>query len=399
MSASNLATKARRQTGFSLVELLVSLVFISILMAGMLRVFSASLSNFVASTESINIQRSARWGLLRMQDDLFQLGYLMPPRVVTELVGSTQVPIRIETSQDTFKYTDSDGNDQTITSPDILEMVMDLPLDTKGTLATALEVDDASIEVTVPYGGGDVKAGDVMFIADSAWEVFKIKSVVQSGTSLTITPEGSGALQDDYGNDISGGSIMSAKVTKKHFMTSPVEFVRPLQVVRYTVLPMSIDPANDKAQVPCLVRQTKAFSDPDFTATSPTPEIIVEGVTGLTLDWSLNGGKNWIRKENGLTTAAWEKIKDATTGSLQTLGSTNPFIQKLTDYDTNGISSTVDPFWFNYVPLVIKFDVETRTRLQRTEYADTPGAVAYRTRRQTLLVSPRNFSLGHPSGN
>ena len=420
MCASDRPRRAQH-SGFSLVELLVSLVFTAILILGMFQVFSSSLSNFVNINESTSIQRSSRWGLLKIQDDLFQMGYLMPPRVVTDLIGNAgQDALTIGTSPNKLTYKDSDLNDITVTTrPDTLEMVMDVPLDARGTLKAAPALNGNSLTATIPYGASNVKAGDIAFITDSAWEVFQVTSptVAADGITLKVTLVGGTSLLDAYGND--KASVISPTVGKTHFAGAPVEFIRPLQVVRYSLVPMFLDPGNDKAQVPCLVRQIKGLADPAFTSTVPTPEIIVEGVTGFAVDLSLNGGKNWVRKDamhTSLNTGGpyqWSpEVKADTDAVFKALGATNPFIQTLSDYASNGISSTVDPFWFNYVPVVIKIDVETRTRLRRTEYIDpAKGGLAdplnpkfmdaddgYRTRRHTLLVSPRNFSLGNPNG-
>ncbi|HJU84611.1 MAG TPA: prepilin-type N-terminal cleavage/methylation domain-containing protein [Holophagaceae bacterium] len=398
MSESRTLRRRPHTQGFSLVELLVAIVFLSILMAGMLRLFSSSLSNFVNTTESINIQRSARWGILRVQDDLMQLGYLMPPRIVTDLIGNAQPAIKIETTAAPLAYKDSDGNDTSIPAPDNLEMVMDVPLEAYGTLAAPPALNSTTLVVDIPVGASKIQPNDLMFVADSAWEVYQIASVSGGGgNTYTVSLVPGASLLDQYGND--RASAISPFVGKTHFASAPVEFIRPLQVVRYTILPMSVDPSNDIAQVPCLVRQTKNLSDPAFTNTTPTPEIIVEGVTGLSLDWSLDGGQTWIRKANGATTADWATVKTATNSAFQAVGSTNPFVQTLPDYSTAGLDSNVDPFWFNYVPLVIKVDVETRTRLRRSEFTDVQGTAEYRTRRQTLLISPRNFSLGSVSGS
>ena len=62
MSASSSASHLRRR-GFSLVELMVALVFTAILMAGMFKVFQASTSTFATLSETLAIQRNARWGL------------------------------------------------------------------------------------------------------------------------------------------------------------------------------------------------------------------------------------------------------------------------------------------------------------------------------------------------
>jgi hypothetical protein len=60
------------------------------------------------------------------------------------------------------------------------------------------------------------------------------------------------------------------------------------------------------------------------------------------------------------------------------------------------MGSVSDPFWFNYVPVLLKIDITTQTLLKRTEYAKAANQAEYRTRRETILISSRNFALGAP---
>ena len=76
-----------RVNGFSLVEMLVALVFVSLLMAGMFNVFAAITSSFVNQAESMAVQQKARWGLSLLQDEVLQAGYLMPVRIPEGMVA------------------------------------------------------------------------------------------------------------------------------------------------------------------------------------------------------------------------------------------------------------------------------------------------------------------------
>jgi hypothetical protein len=295
------------------------------------------------------------------------------------------------------KYHNPDGTDTQLSpNPDELQMVMDVPLSIQGTLTNT--VDPAAgatntLVVTIPSGGSNLKAGDLAFVKDSAWEIFKIVAVAGAGNTYTLTIADNSTLVNQYGND-SSASLVSPTILNKHIGAgafapgAEISFVRPLQVVSYTIQAVSLDPANDTATVPCLIRRTKALTAGAFG----TPEVLVEGVTGFQLDWSVDGGKTWVRKANGLTASPWASVKTATNNLI--LASTSPLTQKL----VNGMDSTADPFWFNYAPVVVKMDIETRTRIQRAEYSTTgaAGTSNFRTRRETLLVSSRNFALGQP---
>ena len=73
---------SRNNRGFSLVELLVALVFISLLMAGMLRVYGSAIQGFATANETIKAQRDNRWALQAVQDDQQTAGYYFPVRPV-----------------------------------------------------------------------------------------------------------------------------------------------------------------------------------------------------------------------------------------------------------------------------------------------------------------------------
>ncbi|HTL99216.1 MAG TPA: prepilin-type N-terminal cleavage/methylation domain-containing protein, partial [Holophagaceae bacterium] len=63
-------TRRPRIAGFSMVELLVALVFISLLMAGMLRIYGSAIQGFSAANESVKAQRDNRVAMQGIEDDL-----------------------------------------------------------------------------------------------------------------------------------------------------------------------------------------------------------------------------------------------------------------------------------------------------------------------------------------
>lgn len=405
MSVSDPRKAAPRtlQIGFSLVELMVALALTGLLMAGMAKIFAASANQFATSSEVFGIQRSARFALLQLQETLAQAGYLMPPRKVTEVIGSGQPPLKIETLQlsgaSQIKYNDGTA-DIVLPNPDELQMVMDIPLPIQGYLTTTVDPDaggfvNNELTVTIAQGGSELKVGDVAFIQDSAWEMFKIQAITAAAPTYTLTLADNSTLLNAYGNDTSA-SLISPFIQNRHLgkdagtlTGASVTFIRPLQVVSYTIQSMNLDPSSNTASVPCLVQRTKGLTDATFSAANT--QIVVEGVTSFQVDWSLDSGKTWIRKANSLTTSNWAAIQTATNTVLT--ASTSPLTKLL----VGGMNSTADPFWFNYIPVLIKVDVETRSRLKRTEYSNTANTADYRTRRETILISPRNFALAQPT--
>jgi prepilin-type N-terminal cleavage/methylation domain-containing protein len=368
------------QRGFSLVELLVALVFVSILMAGMLTVFRSNASFTATQVETMGLQRRARSGLLQLQDDLMMAGYYFPP-VLQSLGG--QDPLIIENPGTTLTYKDSAGNDVTL-QPDDVQIFMDVPLGVEGTINTQTSPGDTALSVAVASGAGLLQTGDIAWVQDTApWEHFSINAPSGSGT-VSLGINNAAALTDAFGNDVASGQA-NPIVKNVHLKGAPVMFLRPHQVIQYTIQLVALDPGVSTANTPCLVRQMKPQG---ATAWSST-EIIMEGVTGFVLDWSIDGGATWIRAGNGYPTA-WSTIKTLTSTAFAT--SSSPVTQQL----PGGLSSTVDPIWFNYVPVTFKVELETKSQIKRTEYAKTANAADYRTRRETLLISLRNSSLGAP---
>lgn len=376
------------QGGFSLVELLVALVFTSLLMAGMFRIFQASASQFTSQLETMGIQRRARFGLLWLQDDLFQAGYHFPPGVEGALTGSGQDPLTIGTGSTKVTTTDPAGNTVDLGFPDELQVYMDIPLGVEGSLSAAAKYGDSSLSVTVPSGASTLQDGDIAWIQDSQPYEFFLVTPSVSGTDVTLAIKGGpggGTLTDALGNDVAAGGAHPIVTSQAHFANAPVTFIRPQQVVRYTIQSLKLD-AETTANTPCLVRQTRSLS----STTWSDPTILMDGVTRFALDWSLDGGKTWVRQANGLTASDWSDVKTATDTAFKAQGS--PLTKSL----PGGLSSITDPIWFNYVPVTLKVELETQTQIKRTDYTSVSNTADYRTRRQTILISLRNSSLGAP---
>lgn len=75
MSLRSFQRPRRLQAGFSLVEMLVAMMFIGILSAGMMRIYSTNLAGFQRVNDTIGSQRRGRWALAALQDDVESIGY------------------------------------------------------------------------------------------------------------------------------------------------------------------------------------------------------------------------------------------------------------------------------------------------------------------------------------
>ncbi|MDE2105660.1 MAG: prepilin-type N-terminal cleavage/methylation domain-containing protein [Patescibacteria group bacterium] len=402
----------RRTQGFSLIELLVALVFISFLMAGMLRIYGSAIQGFATANETIKAQRDNRWAMDTVQDDLQSAGYFYPVRPVISTVdnvdSSAQNPVLILPGQTMTNKFIADPNNpaatptnETITY-DELDYLTDQVLPLTATLS-ATPTDSTHISVTATYGDLSlIHTGDFALILDAPYpgnvmDIVVIGGGPYSGSSGTLSLNVS-QLQDPNTGAFLGayGSLRSLY----HQPGTTVVFIRPYQVVRYALLPMALDPANPLATVPCLVRDQANYpSDGSriawpaatadssaLTAAGVTRTVAAENVIGLRFDMSANLGQSWVRA------ADWPTTQANLNAQLASLAAANPGV--------GYVSTTQDPshrLWYRYAPVLFRVDLTTRTVVRRAEYntatSSTP-TLAYRTRTQTLFVQPRNFGFG-----
>src|ERR1035438_9317681 len=125
--------------GFSLVELLVALVFMSLLMAGMAKVFQSSVKSFATTNETMGAQRTNRWALDQISDDFSQAGLVFPDRAMPSFVISAAESLfsitpgvavagvtRVSDSDPTSTQTEA-------VTADVVQFFMDVPLAVTGT--------------------------------------------------------------------------------------------------------------------------------------------------------------------------------------------------------------------------------------------------------------------------
>ena len=394
-----------RTRGFSLVELLIALVFISFLMAGMLRIYGSSIQGFMAANESAKAQRDNRWAQENLTDDLESAGYFFfyggRPAVSGISVSSgSQNPLMLFPNQTiTNKAADpanpsASPTNETITF-DELQFLRDEILPITAQLS-AQPTDSGSISVTLSDGNlSQVKAGDFAVLMDAApYQMILISGAPGSGTSGTV-PLSTAAIQDPS----TGAVISSSVLTLNHQPGVDVLFVRAYQVVRYTVMPLSLDPSNSNATVPCMVRDEAPYPSSgalivwpaanataaQLAAANVTRTLVAQNVTGLRFDMSLDQGATWTRG------ADWSTTQSNLNAKLSALA-TSP-----SNAGIGYASTTTDPtnpLWYRGAPLLFRADVTTRTVLKRADFSATVNTASYRTRTQTFLVQPRNFGLG-----
>jgi prepilin-type N-terminal cleavage/methylation domain-containing protein len=386
MCASKLYSEVPDERGFSLVELMVAVAFMGILMGGMARIFASSTSSFLAGMETLTVQRNARWGLAQLQNDFLQAGFQFPqtPTPAWLLPGATsQPPLLMQATA----YTPDGG-----TGPvDEFQMVVDLPTAIQGTAINAITKGDTQFDALIPSGADGIQNGDLVFIKDGAAEFPIVTNVATSGSTTTISlpADETAALDPNTGAPINS-MIAGGGFQRGHLAGMPFMIIHPSQVVRYTVVPRALDPQDATRTVPCLVRQTKVVDPSQIWApavnVAPAGEqILLENVVGFAVDWSIDGGQTWLRADKGAGNS-WTTIYP----KLQSLIKANlsPFVQKAQNVT----------MWTVYTPLLIRLDLTTRSVVQRAEFnpaynAASPQA-AYRTRKETILLAPRNCGLG-----
>nr|WP_320132305.1 hypothetical protein [uncultured Holophaga sp.] len=368
--------------GFSLVELLVALVFTMILMVGMATVFKASLSTFYTSGEKLSSLRRNDMSLDLLGDDLNNAGMYLTDLANLPSVSSSNQPFQIIPNPTTISGV-TQGADE-------LYFYMDEPLPFEGTLtssassvATASELvasgDSADSSSNYTYTinckesayAGQVAVGQY-FIFKDAWDTGYVSSVTQSGASVTVV------AGEHSSSAITGSGATGLPTKAKHITGSGVVFVKPSQMVKYSVQLLQLDPTSSTG-IPCLVRDQGAYSTSGFTADSTLRQIITENVSGFRVYLSVDSGRTWL---GGSAYSSWSAIRSALDAQLSTYGRV--------DYQTTENSE----HWFRFIPTIVRIDVTTRTARQRTEYSDsTTPTLAYKEQTQSVIMVPRHFGL------
>jgi len=384
-------------SGFSLVELLVALVFTMVLMAGMANVYKASLSAFYTSGESISSTRRNRMSVDLLVEDLNQAGMFL-----TDLASAPPVTeaMPVFLILPNMPVTGHGDNDPLATGE--LYFYQDQPLPFEGTLASggtqlsAIElvargtaVATADTSYTLDCGSAayasQVAIGQVLVFKD-AWQALTITSATPSGSSVTVGTLPTATSADQAG--ITGGGAAAPASQVRHLAGSRVLIIQPAQMVRYRIQMLQLDPGSATG-IPCLVRDQGDYNPSAFTATQPQ-QIIAENVAGFAAYLSTDGGTTW---------AGWNAT-DGTKAIYSDYGAgwdtgirTELDTQLLTSGRPGAATTRIGPAWFRTIPVLVRVDVTTRTATRRSEYAAAPDAVAHRLQTQSLVLVPRHSGL------
>lgn len=392
----------RRTRGFTLTELMVSLLFTSLLMAGLAKVYKASLSSFQTSAEKIAAGRRSRVAIDMLSDDLNAAGMFLwdlskyPESLVASTPGFWVNPnVTLALSDGSIK------NDQIFFYFDEA-----LPFEGKTAAGNGSELaveglnrgvndntqyDKSNTSITIDTGDPSfaamIKKGQRLIIKDG-WPGFIIQEdPIVSGRFVTVDP-GLNSISDfASGNSMqsASGAPTGANVisSPNHRVGAPVTFMNVAQAVVYSIQARNVDPADPAHTVPCLVRQQGPYS-PTGLGTITSTQILAEDVSGMQVHFSVDGGRTWLRETaatgfaSGWTSGYRAKIEAALASG----------------YGRPGNTSLSHPAWFREIPLLVRVDVTTRTSQRREEYrTGTTLALAYKEQVHSLVLRPRHFGL------
>lgn len=395
--------------GFSMVEMLVALMFTMILMAGMAVVFKSSLSGFVSSGEVISSARRNRMAVDLLYDDIHNAGMYLSDLSTPPPVISTNPPFYILPNQAIANA----GTDDPQTTDEVY-FYQDDPLPFEGRLVVPASVDDAARsaselvladssvaarDITYTINCQDaayasqIRVGQTMIFKDF-FETVYVSTIPTPPTDQNITL----TIGPDPNASLTGRGYTGNPVKARHLDGTGIVFLRPAQMVRYRIQMMQLDTTGGR--IPCLVRQQTAYAA-TFPAASTvlvpvTTDIVTENVSGFRVSLSADSGRNWVGGMDFSTAPPtprtgytdWAHIRN----DLNTqLGSSNG---SLTTGRRGFTTTEGNDHWFRSIPVLVRADISTRTATRRSEFSNTPATTtAYKEQTQSLVFVPRHFGL------
>jgi type II secretory pathway pseudopilin PulG len=389
-------TTLSRNSGFTLVEMLVALLFTGLLMAGMARIYQGSLGVFKTTAERISSGRKGRLALDIMGDDLDRAGMFLSnfrdypvlsaanpgfyiiPNVPVDLGDGTS-----HTSDELYFYLDDALPFQgTIVSPPSgINNINQAVADGSAAPVTSGNATTFTVNFPDPAFVNFITPGVLVLFSAQADHPYPITNIIPGGAGSSQVTF-SLAQVDDGNSGMLNASVQAGANTVVYFM-------QPSQMVRYYLAAQSLDPSNPANLTPCLMRDQGAYNPGGFVGAAP--QIVAEDVLQVKAYLSANGGQTWA----GLG------LPSTTTGfsSGWSNGIVPQINSQLASYGQNDVAdiSQVN-CWFRKVPCLIRLDITTRTSTQRTEYSKTSTtALAYGTQTRTLVIVPRHFGLAYKS--
>jgi len=396
--------------GFSIVELMVALLFTMFLMAGLASVFKASLSTFYTSGETLSSVRRNRMSIYLLREDINAAGmYLTDIATLPQTLGANppfyiipNVPIAPpggegdpKTTDELYFYMDEplpfEGKLISIPSQQTAaELVMSggaLNLSLNNTYTVSCPNSDFAKQVADQAERKD--EGGLVAVFKDSWEALYIISADVSGRIVTII---TGAAPN---SDITGNGSSGFPSRTKHIDKASVVFVKPAQMVRYRIEMLPLNPDPNKPDIPCLVRDQGHYklTAAGFTAAEGQRQIITENISGFKVYLSVNGGKEWAGL--GFSGTGFASGWNANSGIRGLIDAQLAGAGRANFKTTRG-----SEHWFRSIPTLVRVDLTTRTATKRVEFSefsadydpDNPTA-GHRIFTQTLIFVPRHFGL------
>lgn len=383
---------ARRPTpsgpnGYSLVEMMVALLFVMILMAGMSTVFKSTLNTFTQTGEKLSSSRRNRMSIDLLYDDLNNAGMYLTDLSIPTPYSTSNEGFYILPDAQAAAGTPIPGVTQ---GADELYFCMDESLPFEGTLKVAATPPKSAAELVMATAAAttndftytldckdisyakQVAVGQTLIFKDTYDPVY-ITSIPSPPTNGDVTV----IVGADPSAATTGSGASGLPNKAPHITGTSTVFVRGKQQVRYSIVPLNLDPANSTASTLCLVRDQGLYLSTGFTPTMPQ-QIVTENVSGFRVFISGDAGKTWV---GGAAYTTWAAMKTGLNAQLATSG--RP------DYTSIG----TDLNWFRSVPVMVRLDVTTRTARQRPEYSTTGTTLAYQEQVQSVVMVPRHFGL------
>lgn len=394
---------SRRRTGagFTMVEMLVALFFVSILMAGLAKVFRSGVKTYVSGSERVGAMRRNRLSLDLMQEELNAAGQFLialgggyPPlqtdgfRILPQVdyTDGGKVAVALDNPDDRFSAEISMILDEVLPMEGRLtglagggtatlaglvasgQDVSQLP----GTLEVAFSQEQQATQLQQAFGDGH----EVFAIFRNGYECKAVTSgVAASPTSVTLTL--SAVLAGDDGTPTGSSGPLFQNVQKND---DRVLFVQRLRRVTYGIQPMKLDPAQEAA-IPCLVRRDEGRNE---------AVLVAEHVIHLGVDLSVDGGRTWVQSrqqdfrtggDRGSQEQAWTNLKK---NLLAQLPAGSQAAQRVAANPSH---------WFRELPVMVRLRVKTRTSTSREDESVSPGTRRYRVQEQAVILNPKHFGL------
>ena len=386
-----------RSAGFSMVEMLVALIFTMLLMAGMATVFKASLSTFYTAGETTSSARRNRMSIDMLGQDLDTADMYLANVTDAPAIDPLHPPFYILPNM----VITGDPNKNTA---DQIFFQVDQPSQFIGTLVAGGGANSAA---TVIANGGTLSANnaDNTFIIDCgsatyanqvvANQTLKNQTLIfkdnfDSGLITSVTTTGTPSqvkvvLGQDTNAAVTGSGSTGLPLKESHVSNSQIQIAQVAQTIRYQIEFLQLDPTTTVG-IPCLVRDQGTYAGGVFTPNIPQ-QIITENVQAFKVYLSVNAGQSW---------AGWQKVY-----SDLDAGWTNGIVPELTTQLTtvvkNGFTGiTGNPNWFRSIPTIVRVDLTTRSATQRTEYqpdSSQTNTAAYKLFTQSLIFLPRHSGL------